>query len=343
MTTTDGPPLSRLQQLQEARSVLRDEADALQALSKRLDATFCHAVDAVVGCRGSVIVTGIGKAGLIGQKIAATLSSTGTRAHFLHPAEAVHGDLGCLCSGDVLLALSNSGETEEVCRLLSTVKRMGVPIVAVTASNHSTLGSQADVTIPLGRIEETGPFGLAPSSSTTAMLAVGDALAMVVCQMKGFTPQHFAVFHPGGSLGRRLALVADVMRKSNELRLAPETATVREVFVKFGKPGRRTGAVILTDAASRLSGLYTDSDLARLLESRSESQLDTPISAVMTRNPTTVSPQMRLEDVVEILSARKVSEIPVVDAEQKPVGMIDITDVIGLLPKESALALERAG
>ena len=231
--------LTPLEQLREARCILRDEADALQALSKRLDAEFCVALQTLCESKGCVIVTGVGKAGLIGQKIAATLSSTGTRAYFLHPVEALHGDLGCVHADDVLLALSNSGETEEISRLLPMVKQLRVPIIAITATNTSTLGSQADVTIRLGKIHEAGPHGLAPSTSTTAMLAMGDALALVLCQMKGFTPQQFAVYHPGGNLGRKLARVSEIMRRGDELRIAPASATVRDVFITLAKPGRR--------------------------------------------------------------------------------------------------------
>lgn len=330
---SDGP-LTPFEQLREARSILRDEADALLALSQRLDATFCEAVRLIVECEGSVIVTGIGKAGLIGQKIVATLSSTGTRSHFMHPAEAVHGDLGCLHTNDVLLALSNSGETEEVNRLLPTIQRMNVPIVAVTAKKSSTLGRGATVTVPLGKIEEVGPHGLAPSTSTTIMLAIGDALALVIAQLKNFSPQQFAVYHPGGSLGRKLAHVSDVMRKGTELRIASEETTVREVFMRVEQVGRRTGAVMLVDGDGRLSGLYTDSDLARLLENRKDAELDSRIGDVMTKTPLTISPSARLADAVELLSTRKISELPVVDTDHKPVGLIDITDVIGLLPRD---------
>ena len=233
--------LTPLEQLREARSILRDEADALNALSKRLDGAFCQALQMICESRGCVIVSGVGKAGLIGQKIAATFSSTGTRSIFLHPVEAMHGDLGCVHADDVLLMLSNSGETEEISRLLPLVKQLDVPIIAVTATATSTLGRQADVTIRLGKIHEAGPHGLAPSTSTTAMLAMGDALALVLCQMKGFTPGQFAVFHPGGSLGRKLARVCEIMRRGEELRLAPASATVRDVFITLAKPGRRTG------------------------------------------------------------------------------------------------------
>jgi arabinose-5-phosphate isomerase len=276
----------------------------------------------------------MGKAGLIGRKIAATLSSMGTPAQFLHPAEAVHGDVGCLRREDVLLALSNSGETDELCRLLPVVRRLAVPIVAITAADNSTLGSQADVVIRLGRLREAGPFGLAPTTSTTAMLAIGDALALGVSRLKGFTPQQFAVFHPGGSLGRQLATVGEVMRRGDQLRIARDDATIREVFVSLGHPGRRTGAVMLVDDAGRLSGLFTDSDLARLLEQHREFQLDHAIREVMTVRPVTIGPAAPLTEAVDVLSSRKISELPVVDEEHRPIGLIDITDVIALLPRD---------
>jgi arabinose-5-phosphate isomerase len=328
-------PYSHLEQLREARGILRAEADAVARLAEQLDAEFCSALDVIDRATGRVIVTGMGKAGLIGRKIVATLSSTGTQSHFLHPAEAIHGDVGCVHEDDVLLALSNSGETEEISRLLPIVRRLNVPIVAITASSSSTLGSEADCTIELGKLREADPHGLAPTTSTTAMLAVGDALALVLSRMNGFTPQQFAVFHPGGSLGRKLAHVRDVMRKGDELRIARDDATTREVFVSLSKPGRRTGAVMLVDDAGRLTGLFTDSDLARLLEKQREFQVDRPITEVMTPQPITASPDDRLLDVVDLLSQRKLSELPVIDADGCPVGLIDITDVIGLMPQEA--------
>jgi arabinose-5-phosphate isomerase len=326
-------PFTQVEQLREARAIVAHEAAALAELSRRLDADFCAAAQAIYDCRGSVVVTGMGKAGLIGRKIAATLSSTGTPARFLHPAEAVHGDLGCLRAGDLLLALSNSGETEEVCRLLPVVKRLNVPIVAVTATTASTLGSQADVTVRLGKLREAGPWGLAPTTSTTAMLALGDALALVVSRRKGFTPQQFALYHPGGSLGEKLRTVGEVMRTGDELRIASEEATIREAFVGLGRPGRRTGAVMLVDADGRLSGLFTDSDLARLLEQRREGRLDRRIGDVMTANPLTIGPESLVSEAVDLLSQRKVSEVPVIDGDGRPIGLVDITDVIGLLPQ----------
>jgi arabinose-5-phosphate isomerase len=270
---------SQAEQLREGRTIIRQESIALAGLSKKLGTEFCDAVQTITGCSGTVIVTGMGKAGLIGQKIAATLSSTGTKSYFLHPAEAVHGDLGCLDSRDVLLVLSNSGETEEVCQILPTIQRMQIPILAVTASATSTLASTADITLCLGRVREAGQHGLAPSTSTTMMLAMGDALALVVSQEKKFTPQNFAVLHPGGSLGAQLKQVRDIMRTKPDLRIASEESTVREVFVNLSKPGRRTGAVMLVDEQERLSGLFTDSDLAKLLEQRMDLQLDSRAAA----------------------------------------------------------------
>lgn len=334
-------PLPHVEQIRRARAVLALEAASLRELADRIDAEFCSAVERLHGVAGRVIVTGLGKAGLIGRKIAATLSSTGTQAHFLHPVEAMHGDLGCLTPNDALLALSNSGETEEICRLVSIVKRLNVPIVAITAVDTSTLGSQADVTLRLGRLEEAGPHGLAPTTSTTAMLALGDALALVLSEAKGFTPRQFAVYHPGGSLGRKLQTVGETMRQGAELRIAGRRTTIRDVFVRQSMPGRRTGAVMLVDEDGRLVGLFTDSDLARLLERRREDRLDRPIGEVMTPHPLTVGPEELLLDAVELLRRNKVSELPVVDADGKPIGLIDITDVIGLLPAESAAETRR--
>ena len=323
-------PASRLAQLREAREIIVHEGQELLALARRLDTRFCDAVDLLGACHGSVMVTGVGKAGLIGRKIAATLSSTGTRAHFVHPTEALHGDLGCVGPGDVWLMLSNSGETEEICRLLPLIGERSLPVVAITASDATTLGAAADITITLGRLVEAGVHGLAPSTSTTAMLAIGDALALVISQIRNFTPQQFAAYHPGGSLGRRLTSVKDIMRSGDQVRIASETSTIREVFVTLSRPGRRTGAVMLVDAEGRLSGLFTDSDLARLLERRRDEQFDRPISEVMTNRPLTVGPDAILEEVLQLLGSRHVSELPVVDAQGCPVGIIDITDLIGI-------------
>jgi len=334
--------LSPFEQLRHARQIVQSEAQTLLAIAGRLDREFCRAVELLLRCRGSVIVSGMGKAGLIGQKIMATMASTGTSSHWLHPAEAVHGDLGRVDSDDVMLILSQSGETEEVVRLLPTLRDWEVPVIAITARTDSTLGRAATAVIELGPIEEACPLGLAPSASTTAMLAVGDALALVASRMRSFGREDFARFHPAGSLGRKLSKVDDHMRGLAECRVADAQQTVRQVLVAVGRPGRRTGATMLVDAEGKLAGIFTDSDLARLFEGRRESELDRPVAEVMTRGPLSVTGGARMTEAVELMARRKISELPVVDGRGCPVGMIDITDVVGLLPNEQTAA-EPAG
>lgn len=327
-------PFSPLEQLREGRRILRQEAAGVVSLADSLDAEFCTAADWLHRCAGRVIVTGIGKAGLIGRKLVATLSSTGTRAHFLHPAEAIHGDLGCLHPDDVVLALSNSGESEEVCRLLPVLRELRVPLIAVTSRRESTLGTNANLVLGYGPCREADPLGLAPSVSTTVMLALGDALALVVARMRGFTPAQFARFHPGGNLGRQLRTVRETMRGLDRLRVARESDTIRDVFRNVNAGGRRTGAVILVADDGTLAGLFTDSDLARLFSRYEQPPLDAPIADVMTRSPTTIPPEALLVEAVDLLSRRKLSELPVIDASGRPIGLIDITDVIALMPQE---------
>jgi arabinose-5-phosphate isomerase len=228
-----------------------------------------------------------------------------------------------------LVVLSNSGETDEVCRILPSVTRFGIPIVAITASRGSTVGRAARATIELGRLREAGPHSLAPTTTTTAMLAVGDALALVIGRRKGFTPQQFALYHNGGSLGAMLKSVGEVMRTGGQLRVAAETKSIRNVFAESSRPGRRTGAVILVDDEGRLSGLFTDSDLARMLERRQDGLLDRPIAESMTRHPMTIGPEALLSEAIEILSHNRISELPVVDVDGRPLGILDVTDVVG--------------
>jgi arabinose-5-phosphate isomerase len=324
--------LSPVDQLRYAREIIQLESRALWKLAERLDGEFCRAVDQVFRCRGSVIVSGMGKAGLIGQKIAATLASTGTRSHYLHPAEAVHGDLGRIHHEDMLLILSQSGETEEVVRLLPSLSAFGVPIVAVTSARGSTLAKAATVTIDLGPLKEACSLGLAPSTSTTAMLAMGDALALVASRMRAFRREDFARFHPAGNLGRRLSKVDDHMRPLAQCRMAPATRTVRQVFVDRHVGRRRSGAIMLVDAAGKLVGLFTDSDLARLFESRRDAALDDAIHTVMTSQPCTVPAGSMLVDAIAIMAERKISELPVIDEGGTPVGLLDITDVVAVFP-----------
>jgi len=326
-------PLSPFGQLRLARDVIHTEAQTLLALADRLGEEFCHAVALLESTRGSVIVSGVGKAGLIGQKIAATFASTGTRSHFLHPSEALHGDLGRVAAQDTALVLSFSGFTEEVVRILPPLRKIGASIIAVTSRGDSPLAQQAAITLDLGSIREACPLGLAPTASTTAMLALGDALALVVSQMRSFSHEDFARFHPGGSLGRKLSRVEEVMRPLAQCRLARQSQTLRETLVSQSRPGRRTGAIMITDEADVLVGIFTDSDLARLLEAGRDTAIDLPLADVMTRSPATITADELLPAACDMLSRRKISELPVVDQAGKPLGLIDITDIVGLEPE----------
>ena len=321
--------------LEFARAALRSESDAILAQIDRLDEDFCEAVSLVLDCAGSLVVTGMGKAGLIGRKLSATFSSTGTPSHFMHPGEAFHGDLGTVRQGDVVLALSYSGETEEIKKILAPLSARGVPIVAIVSTRSSALGRAADVVLELGRIEEADALKLAPSSSAAAMLAVGDALALTVSREKGFRSEDFARFHPGGSLGRQLSLAEDCARPIERCRVARDTETIREVFTSCRKPGRRSGAVLLVDERGLLSGIFTDSDLAKLFES-GETDFERPISRVMTKNPTVARVGTLLKEAVTAMSAKKISELPVVDANGAPVGLIDVTDLGDFFPPVAA-------
>ncbi|HEV3259658.1 MAG TPA: KpsF/GutQ family sugar-phosphate isomerase [Gemmataceae bacterium] len=331
----DAMPLGQdADRLAYGRQIIRAEAAALEQVAQRLDQAFLQAVDLFYHCAGRVGITGTGKSADVGHKIAGTLNSTGTRAYNLDATRAVHGDLGMVHPNDVVLVLSHSGESEEILRLLGPLRQLAAGLVALTGNRQSTLARHADVALVLGPIEEACPLGLAPSTSTTAMIAVGDALAFVLSRMRQFSHEDFARFHPAGNLGRKLVKVDAVMRRDHDLRLASCQDTVREVFARVRLRGRRTGAVMLTDGNGRLCGLFTDSDLARLFEQRRDAALDKPIREVMTPDPITVPAGARVAAAVEVLRQRKISELPVIDADGRPVGLIDITDLIGLLPAE---------
>jgi arabinose-5-phosphate isomerase len=343
MITDASPALeSEAEGLAFAREVLRIEAEALDRVRERLGVSIARAADLVFRCPGGVIVTGMGKAGLVGQKVAATLASTGTRAFHLHPAEAVHGDLGRIRADDVVIALSQSGETEEVLRLVPALRRLGAVLIAITESAGSTLGQAADLCVAIGPVEEACPLGLAPSASTTALMAVGDALALLVSRMRDFRAEDFALYHPGGSLGRKFARVEDVMRTGRQLRRARPELTVRDVLVGLAGPRRRSGAVLIEDEDGRLLGIFTDSDLARLFERRREADLDRPIGEVMTADPVQVTVGSLLSEALEALKLRKISELPVVDRDGRLVGLIDLTDLIGLVPADREMDADAA-
>ncbi|NIP85836.1 MAG: KpsF/GutQ family sugar-phosphate isomerase [Planctomycetales bacterium] len=335
--------LNPFEQIRYAREVLRLEAAALETVAGRIDGSFCAAIDCILKCPTSVIVSGMGKAGLIGQKIAATLASTGTPSHFLHPSEALHGDLGRIRRDDVVLILSQSGETEEITRLLAPLSEVGADLLAITQSRHSTLGRAARVTLELGSLTEACSLGLAPSCSTTAMLGYGDALALVISRIRQFTAEDFAQFHPGGSLGRRLSRVEDVMRPLNQCRLARLPQPVRSVLVNQRTSGRRSGAVMVVDDGGRLTGIFTDSDLARLLEKRCDEALDGAIERVMTRDPLIARSGWLVRQAEDMMAQRKISELPVVDHDNRPLGLLDITDLLGRdhQPESAASELPR--
>jgi arabinose-5-phosphate isomerase len=336
MTLQVHSPVISSDQLEYARQIIRSEAAALEQVADRLDAEFLQAVDLIFNCAGRIAITGAGKSGDVGQKIAGTLNSTGTRAYVLDATRAVHGDLGMVHPQDIALVLSHSGESEEVIRLLAPLNSMAAAVIGMTSNRASTLASQADVALVLGPLEEVCPLGLAPSTSTTAMIAVGDALAFVLSRMRSFSHEDFARFHPAGSLGRKLIKVDTVMRQGADLRLASEADTVRAVFGRVRQPGRRTGAVILTDDAGKLSGLFTDSDLARLFEKKRDGAIDRPIREVMTERPITVPSGSRVSDAAEVMRRHRISELPVMDTDGRAVGLLDITDLhlLGLLPRE---------
>lgn len=321
--------------LDVARRVIGTEAAALHSVADRLGPSFEEMVQAIWHCQGRVAVTGIGKSADVGQKLVGTLNSTGTRAYLLDATRAVHGDLGMLHPDDLALVLSHSGESDELLRLIGPLKKMAATVLAITGNARGTLARTADVAIVYGPIVEACPLALAPSTSTTVMIALGDAIAFCLLELRRFSAEDFARFHPAGSLGRKLATVESYMRSGDELRTAPAAETVRQVFARVRHSGRRTGAVILIHDDGRLAGLFTDSDLARLFERRDDNALDQPIARVMTANPLTIGPDARMAEAIDILSAKKISELPVVDEHGRPIGMIDITDLIGMVPDEA--------
>jgi len=310
--------------LRAAREVIRLEIEALAVMQERLGDEFVRAVDLIAGCTGSVVVTGVGKAGLIGRKISATLASTGTPSHWMHAVEARHGDLGRVRPEDVVLALSNSGETEVV-QLLPSLKKLNVRIIAITGQPESTLARHADIVLDIGEVEEACPLGLAPSSSTTAMLAMGDALALTLFQMRDLQPEDYAFYHPGGELGRRLIKVREIMRKGDRNPVAPAGVTVREALKVMSGEGR-PGAVSLVDEAGLLIGFFTDGDLRRCLEEDGEGVLDRPVADVMTPGPRTVSDESLVAEAYRLLRDFRIDQVPVVDEAGRPVGLIDVQD-----------------
>jgi arabinose-5-phosphate isomerase len=308
------------------KKVLRMERDALSGLIKRIDANFEKVVNVICDIEGRVIVTGMGKPGFIAQKISATLSSTGTPSLYLHPAEALHGDLGRVTKEDLILALSNSGETDEMIKFLPIIRKIGAKLVAMVGNIDSTLAKNADYVINTSVKREACSLGLAPTTSTTAMLAMGDALAIALLDKKGFKAKDFALFHPGGVLGKRLILkVEDIMRKGPDNPIVNENCTVKRVLLAITKA--RAGSASIVNAEGRLTGIFTDGDLRRHIETQPD-LINKRVKDFMTRNPTTIKKEKLAAEAFDILRSRRIDEIPVVDDRKRPVGLLDVQDLL---------------
>ena len=318
---------------QFAQQVIEAEASAVKALSASIDESFNRAVRLVLDCPGAVLVSGIGKAGHVARKLSASFSSTGTPSHFLHPAEALHGDLGSVRKGDVVVILSYSGESDEILRMLSVVKKLGNPVVAITSTAASALARHSDVVLRLGKIEEACPLGLAPSASTTAMAALGDALFLSVMKCRQFTSDDFALYHPAGQLGRKLIKVREAMtfRLGENLPVASDRLTVGEVLREVSSIKRRSGAVILADdAGGKISGIFSDGDLRRLILHDQDAALRRPVREVMTANPKRIRGDALASEALAILRQHRIDDLPVVDDDDRPIGLIDVQDLVVL-------------
>jgi arabinose-5-phosphate isomerase len=308
------------------RQVLDREMEAVAKVRANLGPAFEAAVNALLACQGRVVVTGMGKAGLIGRKIQATLASTATPAYTLHPAEAIHGDLGMIRPGDLILALSNSGETQELTKLLPVFRRLGCRIILITGRPRSRCAALADIVLDIGDTPEACPLGLAPSSSTTAMLALGDALALTVMTIRGVKPEQYAAFHPGGALGRSLMRVSEVMRTGADCPRVKPTDTIREYYAAIAAAPRRAGAASVVDEEGRLVGFFTDGDMRRF--HCAERPVQTPLGEVMTRSPKFARVSDYVAQALRIMQPIRIDELPVVDEDHKLVGLIDIQDLV---------------
>lgn len=309
-----------------ARAVLENEADSVRTLSGRLDDGFVQACTFLLQCKGRVVVTGMGKSGHIGNKIAATLASTGTPSFFVHPGEASHGDLGMITDQDVVVALSNSGETDEILTILPIIKRLGVPLIAMTGRPQSTLATNANVHLDISVKEEACPLGLAPTSSTTATLAMGDALAVAVLESRGFTAEDFARSHPAGALGRRLLLhVGDIMHSGDALPAVHENASLRETVLEMTR--KRLGMTAIVDGDNKVLGVFTDGDLRRCFDQGTDLQATT-ISAVMTRNPTSLHAEQLAEEALRTMESRNINGVLVTDEAGHLVGALNMLDLV---------------
>lgn len=312
--------------IKRAKEVMDIEAEAVKSLKKRLNKGFVKAIELILKNKGRVVVSGMGKTGIIAQKLSATLASTGTPSLFLHTAEAIHGDLGKVTADDIVVILSNSGSTEEMKQLLPILKKIGSPIISLTGNLKSVLAKYSDVVLDVSVKKEACPLGLAPTASTTATLAMADALAVCLLELKGFKEKDFAFFHPGGALGRRLLLrVEDIMRKGPANAVVDEDKKVSQVL--FAITRARAGSATVVDKQGKLKGIFTDGDLRRHLET-DKNLASLPIKEVMTKNPTVVNKDMLAAEAMRILQARNIDEVPVVDKFRHPVGLLDVQDLL---------------
>lgn len=307
-------------------AVIKTETAALQALAERIDEHFVHACQYMLKCAGRIVVIGMGKSGHIGKKLAATLASTGSPAFYVHPGEASHGDLGMLKTGDVVLALSYSGETTEVVLIVPLIKRLGIPLIAMTGNPNSTLARESEVHLDVSVAKEACPLGLAPTASTTATLAMGDALAIALLEARGFTANDFALSHPGGSLGRRLLLhVSDVMHSGERTPQVHEGASLRDTLVEMTAKGLGMTAVV--DSGQRIVGIFTDGDLRRVLD-RGLDIRGSSVADVMTRGGVTIAPNSLAAEAVRMMQERRINALMVVDADDRLVGALNMHDLL---------------
>lgn len=310
-----------------ALQTLHVEVDALNVLATQIDERFTQACQIILKCQGRVVVTGMGKSGHIGRKMAATFASTGTPSFFMHPGEAGHGDLGMLVRGDVLIAISNSGKSDEIMMLMPLIKHLQVPMISISGDDTGPMPKNADVALTLGEIHEACPLGLAPTSSTTATLALGDALAVALLEARGFTADDFARSHPAGALGKRLLLhVNHLMHTGEELpKVSPDTPMNKVLYEISDK---RLGVTTVVDENDTLLGIFTDGDLRRLIDKQQGFDVNLPVSAVMTRHPVTISAEARAVEALEKMNERKINQFVVVDASNKVTGVISMHDLI---------------
>ena len=315
--------------LDYARKVIEAEAEAIKSVTPIVDASFAKAVEMIYNCSGSCIVSGIGKAGIIGQKISATLASTGTPSHFLHPAEAVHGDLGRLRKNDIVIVLSYGGETDEVTLLINLVKQLQIKLIAITGDSDSTLGKHSDIVLCMGKVSEACPLGVAPSVSTACMLAIGDALAFSVMKARNFSVEDYVRFHPGGSLGSKLMTVEQSMmfKPGEKLPIAEVTDTIKQLLEKTSDV-KRHGAVMVVDKDGKLAGIITDADLRRLMTGQGHKAFDFKAGDIMTADCKKIRADALAAEATAIFHKYRIDELPVVDARNKPVGLIDVQDIV---------------